>query len=302
MGKIAFVFSGQGAQHPGMAKDFYDTNERVKSLFDEADAVRPGTLSQLFDSEAEVLKQTENTQPCLYLADLAAAIALEDAGIKAEAVAGFSLGEIPALSFAGAVSYLDGFRIACQRGKAMAEASKSVDASMLAVLKMENEEIETLCQNYERVYPVNYNCHGQLVVSGLKEELAKFKEDIKNAGGRAVELNVSGGFHSPFMDPAAKEFSRVLDDFEIGETKIPVYSNYTGNIYEGNAKALMLNQINHPVKWEQIIKSMIASGFDTFIEAGVGNVLQKLITKISREVKSFQCETPADIEAIVKEL
>ena len=183
MGKIAFVFSGQGAQKAGMGKDFYENNASVKELFARAEEIRPGTLQQCFEGTAEELKITENTQPCLYLADIAAAIALREEGIVPEAVAGFSLGEIPALAFAGAYSPEDGFRLACARGAAMGKAAKEHPASMVAVMKMENAQVEALAEKYPNVFPVNYNGPGQLVVAGKKDELDSFGKDVKEAGG-----------------------------------------------------------------------------------------------------------------------
>lgn len=302
MGKTAFVFSGQGAQHAGMGKDFYEHNAHVRALFDEAEKYRGGTLDQCFEGDADTLKATENTQPCLYLADLAAAIVLRDGGIEAEAVAGFSLGEIPALAFAGAFSAIEGFRIACARGKAMGAANKRADASMTAVLKLENEAVEKLCRNYAQVYPVNYNCRGQLVVSGLSSELGRFVNDVKAAGGRAVMLNVSGGFHSPFMNTASAEFGKFLETMPVGGTRIPVYSNFTAEPYGQDSRELMRNQINHPVKWEKIVTGMIADGFDTFVETGVGNVLQKLIARISPDVKGYSVENYEGVDFVKKEL
>jgi len=302
MGKIAFVFSGQGSQHAGMAKDFYDSVASVHDLFTEAEEYRKGTIEQCFEGDVQTLKQTENTQPCLYLADLAAALALKEAGIKPDAVAGFSLGEIPSLAFSGALSIIDGFKIACKRGELMANAAAKVEASMMAAIKLDNKTIEEICKKYSHVYPVNYNCPGQLVVSGLDNELQKFKEDIKQAGGKAIPLAVSGGFHSPFMDTAAKEFGEYLSTMEVNIPKIPAYSNFTANLYDTNPKALMENQINHPVKWEDIIRNMADNGFDTFIEVGVGAVLQKLITKILPSAKAFCVENSEDIVLVLKEI
>ncbi|MDD4699555.1 MAG: ACP S-malonyltransferase, partial [Oscillospiraceae bacterium] len=287
MGKIAFVFSGQGAQKAGMAREFFDSNPSVHDLFLQAEEYRKGTMEQCFDGDSETLKQTENTQPCLYLADLAAALALESAGIVPQAVAGFSLGEIPSLAFANAFSYLDGFKIACKRGELMANAAKQTPASMMAVIKLENKTVEEICKKYSAVYPVNYNCPGQLVCSGLDSELQQFKEDIKQAGGKAIPLAVSGGFHSPFMNSAAKDFGDYLSTIKVNIPEIDTYSNFTANPYDANPKTLMENQINHPVFWEMIIRNMAEKGFDIFIEVGVGAVLQKLITKILPSAKTF---------------
>ena len=188
MGKIAFMFSGQGAQHVGMGLDLYNNYDSVKQLFDDAQSVRPGTKEQCFEGDEATLKLTQNTQPCLYLADLAAAVALKDEGIMPDAVAGFSLGEIPALSFAGAYSYTDGFKLAVKRGEAMGKASEHNPASMLAVVKLDNKTVEDICDKYEYIYPVNYNCTGQLVVSGKTEYFEQFSADVKAAGGRALPL------------------------------------------------------------------------------------------------------------------
>lgn len=302
MGKIAFVFSGQGSQHAGMGKDFYENNSSVRTLFDEAEKYREGTLEQCFDGNTEILRQTENAQPCLYLSDLAAAMALKESHVIPDAVAGFSLGEIPSLAFAGAFSYIDGFKIACRRGELMADAANAVKTSMIAVLKLDNKVVEDICKKYSHVYPVNYNCRGQLVVSGLTEELEKFKYDIKAIGGTIIPLAVSGGFHSPFMDTAAKEFGMFLSGIKIDIPIISAYSNYTASPYSGNIKNFMENQINHPVKWEKIILQMVSNGFDTFIETGVGNVLQKLILKIAPDVKSFSVQNNADIFLVLKEI
>lgn len=302
MGKIAFVFSGQGAQKAGMGKAFYEAGEAVHGLFDGAEALRTGTLKQCFEGTAEELKETQNTQPCLYLADLAAAIAVSEAGITPEGAAGFSLGELPALAFAGAYSYLDGFRLACARGKAMAKAAAEHPASMLAVMKLENSKVEEVCKQFKQVYPVNYNAPGQLVVAGAKEEMDAFSKAVREAGGRGLPVAVGGGFHSPFMDEASKEFAEAAKTFDLKKPAIPVYSNFTTEPYTENVRELMEQQINHSLRWQESIERMAADGFDTFIEVGVGDTLKKLIKRILPDAKVYNVSNMEEIAKVKEEL
>ena len=301
MGKIAFMFSGQGAQFIGMGKDLYDNAPVVKELFDKAEAQRKGTLDLMFSGDENDLKQTVNTQPCMYLCDLGAARALESMGVNPDAVAGFSLGEIAALAFSGAYSDEEGFSLVCKRGEAMGKAAEKHPASMAAIIKLSNEKVEELCEK-AGAYPVNYNSPGQLVVSGTAEAIAKVSELAKAEKGRALPLKVSGGFHSPFMDEAAEEFGEVLENADIKEPEIICYSNYTAKPYEGDIKGKLKNQINHPVKWESIIRDMVDNGFDTFIETGCGNTLKKLVEKIAPECRTYAVSTKEEAEIVVKEL
>lgn len=302
MSKIAFLFSGQGAQHPGMGMAFYNADAEVKALFDAADAIRPGTVEQLANADDATLKLTENTQPCLYLADLAAGIYMKNLGVQADCAAGFSLGELSALAFAGAYSYEDGFRFVHKRAELMGREAAKYDTGMAAIMKMENEKIEEICARYKALYPVNYNSPGQLVIAGDKGEIAAAAADFKAAGGRVIPLNVSAAFHTPFMKPAAEEFDAFLAKEESRIPAIPVYANRTSKPYTDIPTKLLGDQVNHPVLWEQSIRAMAADGAEIFIETGVGSTLQKLVTKILPGAKAYAVETPEQAKAVAEEI
>ena len=187
MGKIAFLLAGQGSQYPGMAKEFFENIKEVHDFFGVAEAIRPGTLSQIICGTEEELKKTENTQPCVFLADIASVIALESQGIKADATAGFSLGEVAGMAVSGAMTKEDAFKLVCSRGKAMQKAAEENEGSMLAVLRMDREELEKDCEE-AGVYPVNYNCPGQIVVSGKKNKIEILKEKLTEKKIRFIWL------------------------------------------------------------------------------------------------------------------
>lgn len=302
MGKIAFVFSGQGAQYSGMGKELFNNNSASEDIYKRLDLIRPNTSTQCFEGTEEELAQTSNTQPCVFAMELAVAAALSLAGIKPDVTAGFSLGEIAALTFSGAVSYEDGFRLVCRRGELMQNEAEKTDSSMVAVIKLSDEKVEQICNQFEDVYPVNYNCVGQVSVSGLKTQLAEFKKSVKAEGGRCIPLRVVGGFHSPLMSTAAEKFGEELKNVKISSPKIPLYSNYTGLPYEDKYETLLMNQICNPVRWKDIINNMIQDGVDTFIEVGPGKTLCGLIAKIDNSVKTFHVEDCESLDKTIGEV
>ena len=290
MGKIAFVFSGQGDQFPGMGKDLADKYPSAKAVFDMCDGIRPGTSEQCFNGTEEELKETKNTQPCLFAMELAAANVLFDKGVRPEALAGFSLGEVTAATAAGIFDNETGFRLVCKRGELMQTEAEKFDTSMAAVVKLTPEQVQDVCAKYSDVYPVNFNCPGQITVSGLASQMKDFSADVKAAGGRALPLKLKGAFHSPFMNAASEAFRVELESVKINKGNITLYSDLTSMPYTDDVAELLSKQICSPVLWEKIVRNMIADGFDTFIEIGPGRTLTNMIKKISADVKAQTVE------------
>lgn len=286
MGKIAFVFSGQGDQFPGMGKELYEKYPVARKIFKLCDEIRSITSSQCFDGTETELKQTKNTQPCLFAMELAAASVLMEKGIVPNALAGFSLGEVVAATVSGLFDYETGFRLVCKRGELMQCEAEKFDTSMAAIIKLTPEQVQEVCNKYTDVYPVNFNCPGQITVSGLSSQMKDFFAEVKNLGGRAIPLKVKGAFHSPFMSGATNAFFEELKLVEVKDCKIPLYSNLTAEPYGGDVVGLLSSQISKPVQWEKIVRNMIANDVDTFIEIGPGKTLTNMIKKISDNVKA----------------
>ena len=298
MGKIALIFSGQGAQYTGMGKEICENSKAAKAVFDMADSIRPNTSQQCFNGDISELSITANTQPCVFTVDLAVARAVEELGIKVDCVSGFSLGEIAALAFSGMLSDEEAFKLVCKRGELMDKAAKANPGAMLAVMKLPADEIEKICSQFEDTYPVNYNSPAQTVVATKEENVDALIEAFSNAKGRAKRLAVSGAFHSPFMAEAAEGLMEYMEKVEFNEPNIPLYSNYTAKPYEGDYKALVKAQVENPVKWQTIVENMVSDGVDTFIEVGVGKTLTGLVKRIDGNVKAIKVENVADLEQL----
>ena len=286
MGKVAFVFSGQGDQHPGMGKELAEKYPSAAAVFALCDRLRPGTSHQCFAGTAEELMETKNTQPCLFAMELAAAAVLREKGLKPDAVAGFSLGEVVAATAAGVFDHETGFHLVCKRGQLMQAEAEKFDTAMAAVVKLTAEQVQEMCAQFTDIYPVNFNCPGNITVSGLASQMPEFTAAVKAAGGRALPLKVKGAFHSPFMREAANAFQKELAQANLQEAEIPLYSNLTAQPYGDDAAELLSKQICSPVQWEKLIRNMIGSGVDTFIEIGPGRTLTNMIKKIDPAVNA----------------
>jgi [acyl-carrier-protein] S-malonyltransferase len=284
--KPAYVFPGQGSQAVGMGKDIYDNVPEAKELFEKANEILGFRITDImFAGTPEELKQTKVTQPAVFLHSVILAKAV---GVKPDAVAGNSLGEFSALVVAGALSFEDGLRLVAKRAMAMQECCESQPGGMAAILSLEDEVVEKVCQEIDGVVvAANYNCPGQLVISGADEAVDAACVKLKEAGAkRALRLPVGGAFHSPLMEAARAELEQAIAEVEFHTPACPVYQNVDAQpqTEPEQIKANVIAQLTAPVRWTQIARNMIADGFESFTEFGPGNVLQGLIKKVSTEV------------------
>ena len=307
MGSVAFLFAGQGAQHPAMGVDLIEASPAAAEVFAIADEVRPGTSEQCRSASKEELSQTENTQPCVFVHDLAAAAALRERGVVPAACAGFSLGEVAALTFAGAFDTRVGFELVCERAALMAAAAERHPGGMRAVIKLDAAQVENLAkQAGEDCWPVNYNSPQQTVVAGPPEALQELDVLVKEAGGRAMKVAVSGAFHSPYMAEATEGLATYIQAGHApSPLLIPVMANMTAAPYPADPRAasdVLANQVSHAVRWVDTLHALQNQGIDTFIEVGPGKTLSGLAKCTLSDVRVYSCETAEQVAAIADEL
>lgn len=305
--KIGILFSGQGAQYPGMMKDLYEDEVAARELFDKADITLGREISKLcFEGKQEDLNLTHNTQPCMLVGDLAAGMVLRAHGIQADAVAGFSLGEYAALAYAGVISIDDVFQIIQVRADAMQDAVAPGEGGMAAFVGAAADQIENICKKVTRGYVVaaNYNSPVQTVVSGSAAGVDEACELAESEGLRCIRLAVSAPFHCKLMEPAANRLEEEFKTISFNNPTIPVYMNVDGKpVTDGKIVAdLLVKQAMSPVCWVQTLENMQADGIDTFIECGAGKTLSGLVKKTLKDVKILRVESIKTLQDTLEEL
>lgn len=294
----AYIFPGQGAQFTGMGLDLYENSPLAQELFEKANEILGFSITDtMFEGSAEDLKETKVTQPAIFLHSVILAKTLGDS-FKPDMVAGHSLGEFSALVANGALTFEDGLKLVSQRAMAMQKACELQPSTMAAVLGLDDDVVEKICATTEGVVvAANYNCPGQLVISGEVDAINLACESLKAEGARrALVLPVGGAFHSPLMEPAREELAAAIENTTFSKPNCPIYQNVTANAVndESAIKANLISQLTAPVKWTQSVQQMIADGAALFTEVGPGNVLQGLVRKINREAQTasatFQTE------------
>jgi len=305
MSRIAFIFPGQGAQKAGMAEDFYANSETAKKMFDRASELLDLDMKALCFTKNDRLDITEYTQAALVTASLAMAEAVTEKGLKPDVTAGLSLGEYCAVTAAGGMRFEDAVYTVRQRGILMQNAVPAGVGGMAAVMGLSGAEIEKVTAGISGVSIANYNCPGQIVITGLSEAVKAATEQLKESGAkRVIPLQVSGPFHSPLLRDAGKELMDILSDIEIGLLDIPYVTNVTGEYVTNSSQTreLLAAQVASPVRWQQSVETMIANGVDQFIEIGPGRTLAGFVKKISRDVKVYNIETWEDADRVRGEL
>ena len=305
MAKIAFIYPGQGAQKPGMGKDFYENSELAKAVYDKASELLQIDMKALCFEENEKLDLTEYTQAALVTTCLAMTKVVEERGLKPDVTAGLSLGEYCAISVAGGMKEEDAISLVRKRGILMQNTVPVGEGAMAAILGMDASVIEEGIKDLEGVTVANYNCPGQIVITGETKAVEKAAEILKEAGAkRAVLLNVSGPFHSPMLKQAGEELAKEMEKVEMEPLQIPYVTNVTAEYVTDirETKKLLAEQVAASVRWQESVERMIAEGVDTFVEIGPGKTLAGFLRKIDRSVKVYNIGTWEDIDKVVLEL
>lgn len=284
-----FVFPGQGAQFTGMGKELYNSSSKAKALFEKANDILGFRISDImFEGSAEELKETKVTQPAVFLHSVVVALTTED--FAPDMVAGHSLGELSALVAAGVITFEDGLNIVSKRAQAMQKACEKTAGTMAAIIALDDDVVEKICNETEGiVVAANYNCPGQLVISGEVDAVKKACEALTEAGARrALILPVGGAFHSPLMDPAREELADVINSTVFNHPVCPIYQNVNAQPVRNPEiiKQNLISQLTSPVKWTQIVKNMLADGASSFTEIGPGKTLQGLVKKVDRQIET----------------
>lgn len=305
MSKIAFIYPGQGAQIPGMGKDFYENSGSARAIYDEASELLQIDMKQLCFEKNELLNQTEYTQAAMVTTCLAMTKVVEEKGLHPDVTAGLSLGEYCAISTAGGMKVEDAIRLVRKRGILMQNTVPIGEGAMAAILGMKEKEIEMIVEKIPQVSVANYNCPGQIVITGKTKNVEEAVEALKEAGAkRAVLLNVSGPFHSPMLESAGRELEREMAGMEFMKLKIPYVTNVTADYVKDieETKGLLAKQVSAPVRWQESMEKMISEGVDTFVEIGPGKTLNGFLRKIDRSVKIWNIQTWEDVDKVVNEL
>lgn len=305
MSRIAFLYPGQGAQEMGMAKDFYENSPEARELFDQASEMLDLDLCKLCFEENDLLDKTEYTQAAMVAACLAITGELKKRGLHPDMTAGLSLGEYCAIAAAGGMSDLDAVRTVRARGIFMEHAAPEGTGAMSAILGIENSSVEKVMQEIDGAYIANYNCPGQIVITGEKEAVERAGKALKEAGARKVlPLKVSGPFHSPMMENAGEKLKKVLEEVTLKKPSVPYVTNVTAELVTEKEpiRELLVKQVSSSVCWEQSIRNMIAEGIDTFVEIGPGKTLSSFMKKTDRNVTMYRVGTWEEAETVCSEI